>query len=286
MPTIKISFVVPVYNEQASVKRTIAEIKAAANNIGIVHEIVVIDDASSDNSRKILENIDGIKLLSHPYNSGYGASLRTGIRNSSYEWILIIDADATYPVNDIQLLVNYAGDYDMVIGARKSFGSISFMKRLAKFIITKLSNFVTKRNIPDINSGFRLFRKEPVMRFMSLFPDGFSFTTTLTLVFLTNGYKVKYIPIAYFKRVGQSKAKPFDVISFVYLIITTITFFKPMRVFSVLSILLFMFAASVFLGSYLFLGRVLDMTIAILLLASLQTFILGLIADLIIKTRK
>src|SRR3989338_3138027 len=100
MNPLKISFVVPVYNEQSSVNHTIAEIKAAVNSLGIVYEIIVIDDGSKDNSRKILEDIEGIKLLSHPYNKGYGASLRTGIINSSYDWILIIDADATYPVND------------------------------------------------------------------------------------------------------------------------------------------------------------------------------------------
>ena len=279
----KISVVIPVYNEEYTIENTIKKIKEVMKKNGYEYEIIIINDGSTDNSLKILESLKGIRLINHVHNNGYGASLKDGIENSKYDFILITDADSTYPIEDIPKFANHLDKFDMVVGDRTNARNIPFQKKIAKFIITKLSNHLTKRKIPDINSGFRIFRRDLAMKFFHLFPDGFSFTTTITLAFLTNNYSVKYIPVQYFKRRGKSKIKSFDFIVFLELILRVMIYFKPLRIFSLISFMLFLLGIIIFLYSLFFLDKVLDITITIILLTSLQIFILGLIADLIIK---
>lgn len=283
MVKIKISVVIPAYNEEDAIEDTIRKIIEVMKENYYEYEIIVINDGSTDNSLKILENIKSIKLINHGYNKGYGASLREGIESSKYDFILITDADSTYPIEDIPKFIEYLDNFDMVVGARTNTKNVSLSKKIAKFIITKLSNHLTKRKIPDINSGFRIFRRDLAMKFFHLFPDGFSFTTTITLAFLTNNYSVKYIPIQYFKRKGKSKIKSFDFFVFLELILRMMIYFKPLRIFSLIGFLLFLIGIVIFLYSLIFLDKVLDVTVTIILLTSLQIFILGLIADLIIK---
>ncbi len=283
MVKIKISVVVPVYNEEDSIENTIRKIKEVMKENNYEYEIIVINDGSDDSSQKILEKIRDIRLINNSNNSGYGASLKEGIENSKYDYILITDADSTYPIKDIPELIKYSDNFDMVVGARTNTKNISLFKKIAKFIITKLSNYLAKRKIPDINSGFRIFRKDLALKFFHLFPDGFSFTTTITLALLTNNYRVKYVPIQSFKRKGKSKIKSSDFFAFLELILRMMIYFKPLRILSLVSFFLFLIGVGVFLYGLLFLENVLDITMTVIFLSSLQIFILGLIADLIIR---
>ena len=283
MTKLKISVVIPAYNEEYAIENTIKKIKEVMRENDYEYEIIVINDGSTDNSLRILERVKDIRLINHLYNKGYGASLKEGIENSKNDFILITDADSTYPIEDIPRFTKYLDNFDMVVGDRTNAKNVSFPKKIAKFIITKLSNHLTKRKIPDINSGFRIFRRDLAMKFFHLFPEGFSFTTTITLAFLTNNYSIKYIPIKYFKRKGKSKVKSFDFIVFLELILRIMIYFKPLRIFSLISFTLFLLGITVFIYSLFFLDKVLDITVTIILLSSLQIFILGLIADLIIK---
>ena len=279
----KISIIIPVYNEEDSIEESIKKVKDTMKGIDYEYEIIVINDGSTDNSQKILENIRDIKLIINNCNKGYGASLKKGIENARYNFILITDADSTYPIEEIHRLTEHLGNFDMVVGARANIKNSSLLKNVAKFIITRISNYLTKQKIPDINSGFRVFRKDLAMKFFHLFPEGFSFTTTITLAFLTNSYSIKYVPIQYFNRKGKSKIKSFDFFVFLELILRMMVYFKPLRMFSLISFFLFLVGMGVFLYSLFILKNVLDITITVIFLSSLQIFILGLIADLIIK---
>ncbi len=279
-----ISIVIPIYNEQSVVLDTIERVKIVVPNA----EIIAINDGSSDNTYNLLKSIDGIKIINHPYNLGYGASLKDGLKQASGDWIVITDADGTYPIEDIPKLVKYSDTYDMVVGARTgSKVHIPFFRRPAKWIIKILASFLVGKKIPDINSGLRVFNKEKAIEFMNIYPSGFSFTTTITLSFFTNEYTIKYIPINYFKRTGKSTIHPLkDFAGFIALIFRIIIFFKPLKFFIIPSI--FLMTIGIVSGIYqiLTLPTGLGQLPVISILAGLQIIFLGILADLIVKSRK
>jgi len=276
-----LSIIIPVYNEEKVIKQIIENLKK--QNLDC--EIIVVNDASTDKSKKILENINGIKLINHEHNKGYGASLKTGIKESKNEWILIIDADGTYPAESISKIVKHINKYDMVIGARKKYRP--FYGKPAKWFLNKFASYLTESKVLDLNSGLRMFKKQIVLDFWNLFPQRFSFTSTLTMICLTNNYKVKNIKINYFKRKGKSKLKPINSFKkFFGLIIKLALYFKPLKVFIPLSLILFLVGIIIFFYSLFFTPRVLDTTTAIFIISSIQVLAIGMLADLIVKNTK
>lgn len=280
---MKISVIIPTFNEEKAIKETIDEINYNLKDTNHEYEIIIINDGSTDKTSKILKSINKIKIINHSVNRGYGASLKSGIIESKYDYILITDADGTYPMGEIPNLIKNINGNDMVVGARTTTKNMTISKRLAKKIIVFLANIITKSKIPDINSGFRIFKKKDALKFFSLYPDGFSFTTTITLSFLINYHSIKYVPIQYNKRKGKSKMKPREFFRFLNLLINIMVYFNPLKIFSIISFSLFLLAIIIFLYSLFLLNDVLDITVTVILSSSLQMFILGLIADLIIK---
>jgi glycosyltransferase involved in cell wall biosynthesis len=280
----KTSIIVPAYNEEETIEKVINDIKTYAH----LAEIIVVNDASTDKTNELLSKITGITVVNHSKNSGYGASLKSGIKKAHGEYIMIIDADGSYPTNMIPELINQRTNYDMIVGARINPQShIPALRKPAKWVLNQLANYLTKTKIPDLNSGLRIIKRDVLDRFIGLLPNGFSFTTTITLALLTNGYQVKYIPIDYHKRGGKSKIKPIrDTINFFQLIIRTVLYFDPIKVFIPLSVIIFAIAVLLGIYSFLFTPKFLDTTFVILSATALQTFFFGLIAELIIRTKK
>jgi polyisoprenyl-phosphate glycosyltransferase len=283
-----ISVLIPAYNEEKSITPVLKDLKHVMKSTKLKHEIIVINDCSKDKTAEILSKTKEVKALHNPYNLGYGASLKRGIKEAKGTHILISDADGTYPIKDIPRLVELINKFDMVVGARTGkHVKIPLLRRPAKFFLKHLANFLTSRYIPDLNSGLRVFKKSIALEFFNLFPSGFSFTTTITLACLTNNYTVKYIPINYYKRSGTSTIHPIkDFIGFTALIGRVVTYFKPFRIFSLISFMLFLAAFAVYVYSFMVLGKLMDLTVIVIFLASLQVFLFGLIADLIVKGRK
>ena len=174
----------------------------------------------------------------------------------------------------------------MVIGARdREAGTWPWLRALAKDAIRALASYLTRTKIPDLNSGMRIFRKEDAMKFFNILPSGFSFTTTLTLAYLSNDYNVKYVPINYHERKGKSKIKPFrDGFNFIMLIVRTITYFNPLKVFLPISIVLFVFGSMILLYDGIVHRNVADLPV-MLILAAFQIGFLGLLADLIVRKK-
>ena len=279
---IKTSIIVPVFNEEGVVEKVMADIKKYINQ---ECEIIVVNDGSTDRTKDLLERIPDIKVISHSKNCGYGAALKSGIRKSQGEYILIIDADGSYPVKSIPELISQIGDYDMVVGARtKPQNQIPISRKPTKYLLNKLANYLTGTKIPDLNSGLRIIKKKLINQFFRFLPDGFSFTTTITLALLTNGYQVKYLPIDYYKREGKSKIRPVrDTMNFLQLIIKTVLYFNPLKIFIPLGLILLLSGLLVFIYSYLFAPKIMDVTIVILFVSAIQVMAIGMIADLIIK---
>lgn len=284
---INLSVIVPVYNEERAIGEVVSQIKEVVSTLKKGYEIIVVDDGSTDNSLKILQEIKGIRIIRHPYNKGYGATIKTGIKVAQYEWVLIIDGDGTYPVKDIPRLLQYTDRYDMVVGARTGKSvAVPLLRRPAKFLLTTMANFLAERKIPDLNSGLRVFRKSVALEFFHLIPSGFSFTATITLACLTNEYTVKYVPINYYKRKGKSTIHPFnDFINFTTTIVRVIMYFKPLRFFLIPTLMLIVIG--LFYGLYTLIGyrNITDISILFILMG-IQLAFIGLLADLIAKTRR
>ena len=286
---IKFSLIIPAYNEEQAIKSTVNGLKKylSSNFEKSTYEIIVVNDGSTDNTKEEVEMIEDIKIINISENRGYGAAIKKGITQSSYDWILIFDADSTYPIEAISEIIKIAPDYDMVVGARTKAGAqIPLSRKPAKWFINKLANYLCETKIPDLNSGLRIMKKSLLEKFLFILPNGFSLTTTITLASLTNGYNVKYIPIDYHRRSGKSKIKPIkDTLNFVQLIIKTMLYFNPFKIFTTTSFLLAFSGIIIFLVTYLFSDKTLDTTATIFILSAVQVFVMGMMADLIIKSQ-
>lgn len=278
-----LSVVIPAYNEEKAIAGTLDGINAVLRASGIKYEIVVVNDGSTDKTGEILRSCPGIIMIDRKANRGYGFSLREGIEKATSDWILIVDADSTYPLEDIPVLAHEAEQYDMVVGERsKGQVSMGLFNRIAKYILKLLIYLLTYNWITDINSGFRLFRKQLALKYSNVFPDGFSFTTTLTLVSVIEKYRIRFVPVNYFKRAGKSHIKPLrDFFSFVILVLRIVTYFKPLRFFLPLSFSFLVLSVIRALRDIVVANGIGSLAI-LLFIVSVQSFFFGLLSDLIV----
>jgi len=283
-----VTVIVPVFNEQRSVASTLDDLVALLTATKRPFEILAINDGSTDDTAAVLNRYDEsglVRVLHNAQNRGYGWSLKRAVLAAKHELIAITDADGTYPNNRLVELLDAMEHADMGVGARTGAKvAIPLIRRPAKWFITQLAAYLTGVRIPDLNSGLRVMKKTLIKRFIRLLPDGFSFTTTITLSLLTHGYDVKYIPISYAKRIGKSSIRPIhDTLNFIHLIVRTVLYFKPLKIFAPTGALLMVAAFTVALGSKLIWGEVADVTSVTLAMAAIQTMSIGLLADLIEK---
>lgn len=235
-----VSVIIPAHNEEQELGKQIEEIREVMAGNGWSHELIVVDDGSTDKTAEEAER-HPVRLIRLQTNRGYGAALKAGIAAANYDWVLITDADGTYPPKAIPSLLAKAGEYDMVVGARIGENvHMPVIRRLPKWFLSRLASFLVEQPIPDLNSGLRVIRKSLVEEFKHLLPSGFSFTGTITMSLLCNDYRVFYQPIDYYKRVGSSKFRVSDVFQFFLLILRTVVYFNPLRVFIPLGGVLFL----------------------------------------------
>lgn len=278
-----VTIVIPAYNEQESIGDVVRQLRQVLAKLP--HEILVVDDGSTDRTAEIARDASAI-VLSHGTNRGYGAALKTGFRTAEHEIVGIVDADGTYPLERFCDLLDEADSWDMIVGARLDGKvHIPLIRRPAKWLLSILANLMAGTRIPDLNSGMRVIRRSVVLAYLDILPDRFSFTTTITLASLCDGYRVKFVPIEYRRRVGRSKIKAIDAFSFLILILRTMIYFRPLRVFLPLSLLLFG-GAAVKLSIDIFLFDNVEDTSVILFLSGLQTLFVGMLADLMCFVRR
>jgi glycosyltransferase involved in cell wall biosynthesis len=276
-----ISVVVPAYDEESQVAPEIERLRGALEAGGIPHEIILVDDGSSDKTAERAEGA-GALVVRHPRNRGYGAALKTGIRRARHDLIVITDADGTYPPESIPALLEHAADYDMVVGARTGEDvHIPLVRRPAKWFLARLASYLAGTRIPDLNSGLRVMKRRVVERFDPILPSGFSFTTTITLAMLCNDYLVQYVPINYKKRVGSSKIRPGHAYDFFLLILRTIVYFNPLKVFLPAGALLFLAGLGKF-GYDLWVGNLSESAV-LGLVGALLVWAIGLLSDQIAR---
>ncbi len=284
-----ITIVVPVYNEERGVAGVLERLSKL--DLGAPVELLAVNDGSKDGSAAALAEcaarIPNLRVVTHRTNQGYGAALKTGFAHAKTDVVVITDADGTYPEDKVRELIACIDDgAEMAVGARTGDDvNIPLLRRPPKWVLKQLASFLAGVDIPDLNSGLRAFRRQLVLAYRPILPQGFSFTTTITLASLTNGHRVDYVSVNYAKRSGSSKIRPIhDTLAFTALILRTVLYFNPLKVFYPIAFGMFvLFVAS--LGYDLFVERppnLGDKTV-LLFVALVQVLSVGLLADLIEK---
>lgn len=277
----------PAFDEERGIEGVVRRL--AALDLGAPFELLVVDDGSRDATPEVLARLERelplLRVVRHACNQGYGAALKTGFARARHEVVVITDADGTYPEARIRDLVACIDDgADMAVGARTGADvHIPLVRRPAKAALRLLASFLAGTSIPDLNSGLRAFRRDFVLAYRPILPQGFSFTTTITLAALTNHHRVDYVSIDYAPRAGRSKIKPIrDTLGFCSLIVRTVLYFNPLKVFLPVAALLGLgFTGS--LAYDLFVEKNLGDKTVLLFVALVQVLTIGLLADLIEK---
>lgn len=283
-PSVEVSIVMPAHNEEAAIGKVIDDVRSAMEGDPRrrSYEILIVDDASTDRTAEIARE-HGAIVISHRENQGSGASRKTGILKARGEIIVMNDADDTYPAAAIPQMLDYFPDCDQVIGARKSEkGTLRPLRWMAKGFIKRLAEFLVGKPIPDLNSGLRAFKKTVMVNYLYLLPEGFSCVSTMSLAFLANKYRVAYLPIDYFPRIGKSKFHPFhDTYRYMLTVVRITTYFNPLRMFLPLSLFLVALGFIKGIVDFVWTGTLQESDI-IAILAGLVVAAIGMLADLIV----
>ena len=272
--------VIPAFNEGP----VVGEVVAALQAVGAWHEIVVVDDGSTDGTGDHA-TAAGASVVRHPYNKGNGASVRTGIRRASGEYVLILDGDGQHRPEDACRLVSALGEYDLVVGARDPRTQATGTRRVGNAVLNWTAGYLAGRTIPDLTSGFRAARREYLREFLHLLPNGFSSPTTITLSFIKAGYNVRFEPVEARQRIGHSKIRVAqDGVKFFLILLRVITIFSPLRIFLPISAGAFALGIAYGLWTVTQYGRIPNGAV-LLLMFSVVVFLVGLVSEQISALR-
>lgn len=281
MKPSNVSIIVPAFNEGEVIGSVVRSIHAAFPE----SEIIVVNDGSTDNTAGEIV-ASGVIVLNHDHNRGYGASLKTGTRAATRDYILFCDGDGQHSVEDVGRLIKECDGYDLVVGARNSDSHQPIIRRPGKVVMRKFAELLAGTKIPDLNSGLRIFKRDTLMRYLHLMPDGFSFSTTSTFAIMKSNRKYKYIPIKVKKRTGKStvnqlKHGPQALL----LILRLAVLFEPLKVFLGVSGILFVLSIVSFALDFFSTGGIADTTV-LLSIATIIIFMCGLLCDQVSAMRR
>jgi glycosyltransferase involved in cell wall biosynthesis len=272
--------VIPAFNEAGSIASVVAELRQAAR----WPEIIVVDDGSVDDT-DARARAAGARVVRHPYNKGNGAAVKSGIRNANTPFIVIVDADGQHRPSDAVHLVSRLGEYDLVVGARAPQTHASLVRRVGNALLNGVASYLTRQPIPDLTSGFRAARREHLVEFLHLLPNGFSTPTTTTLAFIKAGYSVRFEPIEAAKRQGTSKIRlGSDGVGFFLILLKVITIYSPLRIFVPISVASFLLGAAYAVWTILTQSHVTNSSVLLIVL-SVVIFLVGLISEQISSLR-
>ncbi|NPV85849.1 MAG: glycosyltransferase family 2 protein [Anaerolineae bacterium] len=278
----KLSIVIPAYNEEEAIAHVIEGIKAL--HADFICEIIVVDDGSLDTTAQRAAEAGAIVLFNHT-NLGYGAALKVGIRAAKGQYILTMDSDGQHHPSDIPILWERAMEADMIIGQRSGVIHSTPWRMPGKWLLALMANYIAERNIPDLNSGFRIFAADIVRRYIHLCPNGFSFSTTITLAMIKRGYRVLYVPIATAaRRSGKSRVSLQTGFDTILLILRLAVLFDPLRVFIPISLIIGLVGVA-WGVPYALMGRGVSVGSMLAIITALLMFVLGLLSDQISQLR-
>lgn len=289
--SVQVSIVIPAYNEEAAIGADLDAIREVMDASPYSYEIIVVDDGSRDGTADEVRKRPWVRLLQHPHNRGTGAARNTGTEAARAEIVAMTDGDGTYPVRDFPKMIDMLiqENHTMVIGARRvEAGTVRVLRSSAKWFIRKLACYLTQTDIPDLNSGMRAFRKSAWRQFRNILPNTHSWVSTITIACLSNGLSVGFMPIDYFPRKGRSSFHPIrDTYNYLSLVVRSVMYFNPLRVFLPVTVVLFAIAVIKLLRDFIvYQGFYVPAITLMIFLTALQIGALGMLADLIVrKTR-
>lgn len=280
---VDLAIILPAFNEADGIEATLSRVQAVLRTFPGTSEIIVVDDGSKDGTGA-KATAAGVRVISHAWNRGYGAALKTGVLATKAAAIMIMDADATYEPDAILRLYTQLDGSDMVVGSRslRSEG-VAWVRRPGKWMLNKFSSYLVGVDIPDLNSGQRVMKRSTLMRYMHLCPNGFSFTSTITLAMLANGHLVIFEPVTYVKRAGKSKLRAAHFVSFILLVVRSMVLFNPLKVFLPIGAVVFLAGIAKLIQDIYRWN--LSETAVMAFLTAITIWAVGLLADMIARSQ-
>jgi len=277
----KVSVIIPAFNEEGTIGEIVKQIRESLPGA----EVIVINDGSEDDTVRAAQEAGAI-VYSHPYNIGNGAAIKNGIRRATGDVLVFMDGDGQHDPTDIDAMLAYFPDYDMVVGARSGSGQASIGRAIGNKIYNWFASYVTKFGVKDLTSGFRAAKANIARSFLYLLPNTYSYPTTMTLGVLRNGNSVKYIPIKTLKRLqGKSHIRFFhDGVRFFMIITRIATLYSPMRVFLPVSFIMFALGMLRYIYTFFAEGRFTNMS-ALFFVTSVTIFMMSLISEQVCQMR-
>ena len=277
-----VSVIIPCFNEEESIGEVVKKVQAISDDF----EIIVCSDGSSDRTAEVASEAGAI-VVEHTYNLGNGASVKTGASHASRPYLLFMDGDLQHPPEDIPKLLEPLPEYDMVVGSRFNKCNTDNVRNFGNFCLIKVAEIVSGYEIGDLTSGFRAVKRSAFMEFYHLYPQRYSYPTTITLSLLSTGHFVMFKPIENICRreTGASNISPFkDGMRFLQIILRVVMLFSPQKIFLPIALLLVLLG-SVTSGLQLMMTGGIQSTGVIIVLAGLMLFLNGLLAEQISQLR-
>lgn len=284
-----LSIIIPVYNEQESLKANLPFWLDLIRSRG--WSLILVNDGSNDQSRDILTELPQAKLvrvIHHKVNRGYGGALKSGLKAVETEFVVTLDADGQHKLASIDAMIatQESSDADMVIGRRINANTQSLARSIGKSLIRSLSRILIPNSIADLNSGMKLYRTSLAKRHLLLCPDSMAFSDIITLSFLANKCLVVETPIEILPRTtGKSTINLNTAVDTLIEIINMVMFFNPLRIFLPVAVILFLLG----LGwgvPLVAMGRGVSTGALLALVSGGLSLLLGLIAEQLSQIRK
>ncbi len=280
-----ISILIPAYNESGIIADVVSGVRATMDLLSRPYEILVIDDGSTDETALQAQNA-GARVVSHPYNIGNGAAIKTGIRQAKGDILVMMDGDGQHNPEYIAPMLEKIGRYDMVVGARTGDSESHLHRDVANGLYNLFASYICKRRIQDLTSGFRAVKTEIARQFVSMLPNSFSYPTTITMGVIHEGYSLAYLPIRTNRRVGKSKIRLIaDGSRFLLIILKIATLLSPMRIFLPVGLAIFLTGIGYGLFRIFVLGSSYGQTSAMLITMSVVVFMVGLVSEQVAQLR-
>ncbi|MFH1454690.1 MAG: glycosyltransferase family 2 protein [Armatimonadota bacterium] len=280
---MNVSVIIPAYNEGEAIKEVIEGVR----NVSSEFEIIVVDDGSDDNTAEVASSA-GAKVISHPYNIGNGASVKTGVRAATKDYLVFMDGDGQHNPSDIPKLLEDMDKYDMVVGARTKKGKLWFTRSILNSVLNKIASFLANHKVVDLTSGFRAIKRDRMLEFIHLLPNTFSYPSTITLAMFKAGYPVRYVDMDTISKRSKGKSKiklVNDGVRFLYIVTRIVMLFDPLKFFLPVSVLLFIIGGGLALCQLMHYGGIFGGSV-FTLLVSVFIFFFGFLADQIASIRR